>query len=307
MLKLGAAVLTIALFAMSGLAQSAPTLRIVADDPNLPADLYYGNIKVKPLRLRPGTNQVITIDDSDFFVSQHYVDFLNRFPDQGGMDYWIAQLGGCGSDPNCMLGRRVGVSAAYFTSTEFQQSGSYIYGFYKASLGRLPQFAEFMPDRRQVVGGANLDAAKATFASNWVGRAEFLQKYPRTMTAAQFVDALLATVKATDGVDLTSQRSTLISQYDGTDSGRASIVRAAVQNTSFVQVEYNAAFVLMQYFGYLRRDPDAGGYQFWLGVMNGLDASAFKGMTCAFITSQEYQLRFGSTATRTNADCGNIH
>ena len=306
MLKLGAAILTIVLAAMSGLAQSPPTLRIVADDPNLPADLYYGNIKVKPLRLRPGTNQVITIDDSDFFVSQHYVDFLNRFPDQGGMDYWVGQLAVCGSDPNCMLGRRVGVSAAYFTSTEFQQSGSYVYGFYKASLGRQPQFAEFMPDRRQVIGGANLDQSKTDFANNWVTRAEFLQKYPQNMTADQFVDTLLQTVKATNGTDLTSQRSTLISQYN-TPAGRAAVVRAVVENPLFVQAEYNSAFVLMQYFGYLRRDPDAGGYKFWLGVMNGLDPSAFKGMTCAFITSAEYQLRFGSTATRTNADCGNIH
>ncbi len=90
-------VLTIALAAVAAMGQ-APTLRIVqTDGPNLPADLYYGTTKVKPLRLRPGTNQVITIDDSDFFVNQHYVDFLSRFPDQGGFDYWTGQIASCGT------------------------------------------------------------------------------------------------------------------------------------------------------------------------------------------------------------------
>src|SRR5205085_7430253 len=59
---------TVAALAQS---QQAPTLRIVSEDGNrLPSDLMYGNTKVKPMRLRPGTNTPITIDDSDFFVQQ---------------------------------------------------------------------------------------------------------------------------------------------------------------------------------------------------------------------------------------------
>ena len=83
--------------------QSAPTLRIVAEDGNrLPAELMYGNTKVKPLRLRPGTNTPITIDDADFFVQQHYVDFLSRFPDQGGFNFWQGEILGCGADAACL-------------------------------------------------------------------------------------------------------------------------------------------------------------------------------------------------------------
>ena len=73
-------VLIVAVAAITCMGQ-APTLRIVTEDPKLPSELYYGDIKVKPLRLRPGTNVPITIDDADFFASQHYVDFLRRFPD----------------------------------------------------------------------------------------------------------------------------------------------------------------------------------------------------------------------------------
>jgi len=31
-----------------------------------------------------------------------------------------------------------------------------------------------------------------------------------------------------------------------------------------VAAKRNEAFVMMEYFGYLRRDPDADGYAFWL-------------------------------------------
>ena len=59
----------------------------------------------------------------------------------------------------------------------------------------------------------------------------------------------------------------------------------------------------MQYFGYLQRDLDQSGYDFWLNVVNNLDANNYHGMVCSFITSTEYQLRFGSVVTHSNADC----
>ena len=89
------------------LAQSPPTLRIVTETPGLPSELFYGNIKVKPVRLRPGTNQVITIDDIDFFVQQQYIDFLGRMPDSTGFANWIATLNGC---PNGGFGENLNPS-----------------------------------------------------------------------------------------------------------------------------------------------------------------------------------------------------
>ena len=94
----------------------------------------YGNTKVKPLRLRPGTNVPITIDDSDFFVQQHYVDFLSRFPDQAGFSFWQDDINRCGaSSPGCTEAHRINVSAAFFLSIEFQQTGYLVYRLNQAA------------------------------------------------------------------------------------------------------------------------------------------------------------------------------
>src|SRR5438552_4420821 len=113
-IRFAAALLVVGLAAICASAQ-APTLRIQTDDPNLPSDLYYGNVKVKPLRLRPGTNQVITIDDFDFFVQQQYIDFLSRMPDTSGFNFWNGGIGrDCGPSPTqgCIDVERINTSAA---------------------------------------------------------------------------------------------------------------------------------------------------------------------------------------------------
>src|SRR5262249_40419539 len=127
MKKIGTIVSLLFLTALSVSAQSPPTLRIVTETPGLPSDLYYGDVKVKPVRLRPGTNQVITIDDIDFLVQQQYIDFLGRFPDQTGFQNWVNTVSGC---PNGGFGEnlnpgcdRVHMSAGFFQSNEFQGRG----------------------------------------------------------------------------------------------------------------------------------------------------------------------------------------
>src|SRR3712207_9134668 len=108
----------------SGQSQSAPTLRIVSEDGNnLPAQLMYGNTRVKPLRLRPGTSQPITIDDSDFFVQQQYVDFLSRFPDQSGFQFWLNEITKCGGHSLYADQQGANTSGALFLSTEFPEQG----------------------------------------------------------------------------------------------------------------------------------------------------------------------------------------
>lgn len=311
MLKPTLLVLIIALLAVPALGQ-APTLRIEQPDgPDLPADLYYGNIKVKPLRLRPGTNQVITIDDADFFVYQQYIDFLSRFPDQGGQDYWTNQISSCGSNAACIYSRRVGVSAAFFVEAEFQRTGSFVYRMYKGGLGRRPAYIEFGTDRRLVVEGPTLEQTKQAYALAFVQRSEFATKFSGQNTANTFVDALIASIQTNSGVNLGSARSNMITQYNtgGSDVNlsRARAVRVAIDESAFSAAEYNPAFVLMQYFGYLRRDPDLGGYNFWLDIVNNRDVNNYRGMVCAFVTSAEYQQRFGSAVTQNDHQCGNIN
>ncbi|HMF58335.1 MAG TPA: hypothetical protein VK619_18470, partial [Pyrinomonadaceae bacterium] len=122
-----------------------------------------------------------------------------------------------------------------------------------------------------------------------------------------FVDALIQSARQSSNVDLTTHRAELLSTYDAGTSlvnKRAVTLRKLIDYTEYAQAEFNPAFVLMQYFGYLRRDVDTGGYTFWLGILNNLPApNNFRNMVCAFITSGEYQLRFGTTVTRHNSDC----
>ena len=246
------------------------------------------------------------LDTTEYFVRQQYLDFLNREPEEGGFNFWVNILERCGNDAQCRATTRVNISAAFFISIEFQESGSFIYDLYVGTLGRKPAFAEYSSDRQHVVGGANLDAAKTVFAQSFVQRAEFASKYQNATTAESFVDALIRNVQAS-GVDLGSERENLINTYNSnvdTLASRAAVVRTVADNPEFKQSQYNAAFVLTEYFGYLRRNPDQAGYDFWLNVLNFADRGNYRGMVCAFITSTEYQQRFSTVVSRGNGECG---
>ena len=242
------------------------------------------------------------VDTTGYFVRQHYLDFLGREPDQGGFEYWVGQINQCNGDANCVRNKRIDVSASFFASPEFQQTGSFIYELYAGALGRTPNYTEFMPDRSQVIGGPNLEAARVAFADAFVQRPEFIARYPLTLTRDQFVDELLQSITTRSGTDVSALRDQMLSDYDA--GGRSLAVRDAVQANAFVQAEYNKAFVLFEYFAYLRRNPDTGGYDFWLDVLNGREAGNYRGMVCAFLTSTEYQQRFSSVVTHSNAECG---
>jgi hypothetical protein len=286
----------------------------VPDGPDLPADLFYGNIRVKPLRLRPGTTTVVTINDADFYVSQQYVDFLSRMPDQSGFNFWTAEITGCGSNAACTELKRINVSGAFFLSIEFQETGYLVYRFHKAAFGDLSgkpvpvRRDKFIPDSRSISNGVVVGAAgwqqalennKQAYALAFVGRPEFQTAFPGTMTAAEFVD----TLDANAGRVLSStETANLVNTLGGTPSDpakRALVVRSVAENSTLQQREVNKAFVLMQYFGYLKRNPDEGndtdfsGYNFWLGKLNQFGGNFVNAeMVKAFILSTEYNQRF---------------
>ncbi len=327
MRKFIVAVLFVAFTAVGALGQSqgAPTLRIVSEDGNkLPSELMYGNTKVKPLRLRPGTNQPITIDDTDFFVQQQYVDFLSRFPDQGGFAFWQSDINSCGPDLACIDNKRVNVSAAFFLSIEYQESGYLVHRMYKAAYGDATGQAtvggvltnipvpvvrrdEFMPDTRRIgqdviVGTAGwperLKNNKDAFALEFVARARFIAAFPSTMTPTEFVDKLNTN---TGGALDAGERQALIDELtaNNNNNGRASVVRKVAEDSTLEASEKNKAFVLSQFFGYLKRNPNEGpdtnhsGYNFWLGKLNDNNGNFVQAqMVKAFIDSIEYRARF---------------
>lgn len=290
----------VALVAVGGLVaqgQSAPTLRIVTEDPNLPSDLFYGNLRVKPLRLRPGTNTPITIDDSDFFVQNHYIDFLNRFPETDGFNYWMNILNGCGTDRNCLNRTRVEISSRFFIELEFQQTGYFVMRTWKAALGRFPNYAEFVADRRQV---QNNDASRRAFADSFVARSSFRAIFDG-LSNQQYVDRLYDTANLRP---YTSERAAHTAALGGGTKTRADVLREVIEIGEFRTREFNLAFVRMQYFGYLRRDAEPEGEAFWIDVVNNRSPNNYQGMICSFVNSSEYQLRFGAQRGRfTELDC----
>lgn len=293
-MKIGICLLIIALMSVTVLAQNPnpPTLRIVTEVPGLPSELFYGNIKVKPLRLRPGTNQPITIDDVDFFVQQQYIDFLGRMPDATGFANWNATLGGCPNggfgefdNPHC---DRVHVSAGFYQSNEFQGRGFWAYRFYEAALGRRPRYTEFVPDMLRI-GGSQSPAqeaqSKLLYMNDFVQKAEFRTLYD-ALNNTQYVNKL----EQTAGVTL-SNKAQLIASLETAQQTRAQVLRTVIESSAVFDRFFNRGFVSMQYFGYLRRDPDTIGFQNWLNTLNA-DPNNFRHMIFGFIFSTEYRSRF---------------
>jgi hypothetical protein len=243
----------------------------------------------------------------EYFVRQQYIDVLGREPDEGGFNYWTDQLLACGNEIHCVNARRRDIAAAFFIEQEFQETGSFIFDVYQGSLGRRPVFTEYSADRRTVGGGTDLEDQKAAFAQAFVQRAEFLAKYQANTSAESFVDALLQNARQSSGFDLSEQRDSLINGYQAganLNQSRGLVVRAVADNAAFKQSHYNSAFVLTEYFAYLRRDPDADGYNFWINILSSGDANNYRGLVCSFITSTEYQRRFSSIISHSNAECG---
>ena len=88
-------------------------------------------------------------------------------------------------------------------------------------------------------------------------------------------------------------RDSLVNGLTGGTLTRATVLRTIAETQALNDREFNAAFVTMEYFGYLRRDPDTAGFNFWLNKLNSSNGDFQKAeMVKAFITSFEYQQRF---------------
>lgn len=253
------------------------------------------------------------IDDPQFFVRQHYRDFLNRSADAEGLAFWSNQILNCGTDAVCIADRRMNVSAAFFLSIEFQQTGFLVYRLYQASFAQPPEHLnQFLLDTRTIGEGVVvnapgweqlLEANKTEFIKNFVARSQFSQAYPVNLSPVDFVNRLNS--KA-GGVLSPNDLAIAIGEFQGTarseDVGaRARVLRRVAENETFSQRQLNPAFVLMQYFGYLQRNPNEApdtnldGYNFWLHKLDEFGGDFRRAeMVKAFLLSGEYRDRFGA-------------
>jgi hypothetical protein len=238
------------------------------------------------------------LDYSQYFVRQHYVDFLGREPDEAGRAFWQNQIDQCGSNAQCVEVKRINVSAAYFLSIEFKETGFLVHRLYRASLGRTVLMREFQGDMQEVGKGVivgqtgwqqRLAANKDAFFKAWAQRTDFRARYD-SMTNAQFVDTLYASMGVAPQA---SERDPLVSSLQAGAATRADVLAKLVDNADFSRLERNRAFVLMQYFGYMRRDPDEVGFNFWLGHLEEFNGDFVRAeMVKAFLSSDEYRNRF---------------
>lgn len=259
------------------------------------------------------TNAANPIDSAQFFVRQQYRDFLNRSSDAAGLEFWSNQITSCGTDAACISERRTNVSAAFFLSIEFQETGYLVYRLYRASFGEQPQHLnEFLLDTRTIGQGVVVNAPgweellssnRAAFMEEFVQRPQFILEYPVELTPNEFVNQLNA--KA-GGPLSANEFAAAVAEFGGagTSAETAARVRALLrvaESPEFSQHELSPAFVLMQYFGYLQRNPDDApdknldGYHFWLNKLNEAGGDYRRAdMVKSFLVSAEYRARFGA-------------
>jgi hypothetical protein len=232
------------------------------------------------------------IDGVPFFVRQHYIDFLGREPDPAGFAGWQNTLNNCpasGIDANGNHCDRIEVSSDFFRSEEFQSRGYFIYRFYSA-VGRIPHYAEFMPDFARVSGflsAQQLEDNKVAFIADFMTRTDFQTKYGSLTDPTAYVTALLQTV----GLPNHPSKQTWINSLTNGSMTKAKVLRALVESAEMYQKYYNEGFVIMQYFGYLRRDADIS-YLQWIQTMNSTGGD-YRTMINGFLNSLEYRQRFG--------------
>ncbi len=274
--------------------------------------------------ITPGPNP---IDEAAFFVRQHYLDFLSRQPDQSGLDFWIGAITSCNADVACTEVRRINVSAAFFLSIEFQQTGYLVERMYKVAYGDaagastfggqhqlavpIVRFNEFLADAQRIGRGVivlqpgweqALENNKQAYANEFVQTSRFTTALPTTLTPTQFLNQLNQNAgNVLSQSELTAVISLFGAAGDTTNiAARAQAVRQVAEDQDLVSAEFNRAFVLMQYFSYLRRNPndsqdsDYSGYDFWLTKLNKFNGNYINAeMVKAFLSSSEYRQRFG--------------
>jgi hypothetical protein len=271
------------------------------------------------------------IDQARFLVQLHYYDFLNRYPDSSGWDFWTNNINNCSPQPACVDVQRVNTSASFFLSIEFQNTGYLVERMYKAAYGDgsgtstfngthqlavpVMRFTEFLSDTEAIGSGVVvlqpgweqlLESNKQAFSSEFVQRPRFINAFPTTMSPAQFVDQLNTNA---GNVLSSSERATAVGLFAGAadtinTTARAQALRQVAENQGLYNADFNRAFVLMQYFGYLRRNPndspdsDYTGYDFWLTKLNQFGGNYLNAeMVKAFITSSEYRTRFAPASS----------
>lgn len=229
----------------------------------------------------------INIYDSKVFVRQQYRDILRRDPDEEGFHMWLTKIDDSSTPPN-KNSARVSLSLAFLESAEFLENGYFVIRLYLATLGRPPLQEEFVNDFDSIFSStkAELESRKDALITEFMQRSEFKSKY-EGVSDVQFVKKLFATAEFPSTVRVETYSSALKSKK----KTRAQVVRAVVDHSHTVGAFRNNAFVLMQFFGHLNRDPMPAEYQNLLKTLNA--TGDYRQIIFDVLYSVEYRQRFG--------------
>ncbi|MBD0372849.1 MAG: DUF4214 domain-containing protein [Pyrinomonadaceae bacterium] len=272
----------------------------------------------------PASNPYLS---NEFFVRMNYLDFLAREPDAGGWATWPPLLNGCGPEKG-FLGApyecdRAHVSHGFYASPEFTDTGFMIYRMYEVGMGRLPRYAEFIPDMATLSGFGIPDSVKqqnlADYLQQFTAKQEFINRFSDALLTTQAATLILK-LELASGLTLPATTSTRAGQP--TQYGRQELINLRASGTftvgqtlkAFVEQQpvYDKYFprgaVTMEYFAYLKRDPDLNdpnlsGWNEWVYVF--INGGATRGrpdipprdihhLIFGFIYSEEYRRRFGA-------------
>lgn len=236
------------------------------------------------------------LTDSNFFVRQQYVDFLGRAPEQLGFEAWVRTI------DNCLVGDNscddVQVSSGFYRSDEFSGRGYFVYRLYDATLGRFPHYDEFMNGMSrlsQLTVTLSLDAAKSQLTREMMERPEFSSRFGTIEDSAHAED-FVSSLERAAGVTVSSHAQLVGDRRSGA-SKPEDTVRGFVEAAEVHEHFYIRGFVAMQYFGYLRREPEADGFKAWVDTitlgLNGATRGDYRVLINGFVHAQEYRNRFG--------------
>jgi hypothetical protein len=187
----------------------------------------------------------------------------------------------------------------YQSLTEFPRVGYAVHLFYQTALGRSPRYDEFVTDlkilgRELYVGSEGweltLERNKQALAEEVLKRADFKNLYDDKSNAS-YLDALILNA---GGRPTRDQRQAWSNALDNKSESRASVLKSVSENLEDKR-HYNSAYLLTNYFGYLRRNPgeapenDLTGFNFWLESLN--RTGDYRSLTRAFLESDEYRDR----------------
>ena len=225
-----------------------------------------------------GRNPLVKDNDvfgnARLFTMQQYRDFLGREGDAGGINFWVSFIGGGGT--------RAAVTESFFGSGEFQGTGAPVVRLYFAYFLRIPDYGGLTFWMNYSRAGHSLAEISNAFA----GSSEFVNRYG-ALSNAQFVDLVYQNVlgRAADA----GGKSFWLGQLNGGMS-RGQMMIGFSESAEYLSTIFSETYVTMMYVGMLKREPDTGGFNFWVNYLD--TGNSGQTLINGFLVAPEYYSRF---------------